>query len=138
MHVYDPESSGLVPKLFPQLQTSLIIKQRNEEEPMKPTFDIRKSFEFVIKKKRDFTGVEVIKMPVKFPVTLKGGDGNGDRAIIPSDSISEENDQSLDRMQSSNVFTMRNTRQKSYDSAFPTGMNENAELQVKGMGSKSR
>ena len=98
MHVYDPESSGLVPKLFPQLQTSLIIKQRNEEEPMKPTFDIRKSFEFVIKKKRDFTGVEVIKMPVKFPVTLKGGEGNRDRAIIPSDSISEENDQSLDRM----------------------------------------
>ena len=65
---------------------------------MKPTFDIRKSFEFVIKKKRDFTGVEVIKMPVKFPVTLKGGDGNGARAIIPSDSISEENDQSLDRL----------------------------------------
>ena len=106
---------------------------------MKPTFDIRKSFEFVIKKKRDFTGVEVIKMPVKFPVSLKGGDG-GDRAIIPSDSISDENDQSLEMMQRSNVFTMRNTAQKkSYDSAFPTGMNESTEmLQVKGLGSKSR
>ena len=76
---------------------------------MKPTFDIRKSFEFVIKKKRDFTGVEVIKMPVKFPVTLKGGDAGGDRAIIPSDSISDEIDQSLEMMQRSNVFTMRNT-----------------------------
>ena len=64
---------------------------------MKPTFDIRKSFEFVIKKKRDLTGVEVIKMPVKFPVTLKGGDNTGDRAIIPSDSISDEGDE-LDRL----------------------------------------
>lgn len=36
---------------------------REEDEPLKPTFDIRKQFEFVVKHRRDYSGVQVLKQP---------------------------------------------------------------------------